>query len=260
MKQIFLIFSILLPFFVVANESSSNVEKGDSSYLAGDYTAALNHYLFALKTEGSSSELYFNIGNAYFRTGNPAKAILNYERALRVDPTNSDARTNLEFVNSKIVDKTGDFYTGLHSVARAFNQMLTSNGWAYLAFALFILTIVCAILYFFSEKILLRKFGFFGGITFVLLFIVAIAESFYSKSISTSKDEAIIISKSVILSTSPRVPDNSTEEALLLHEGTKLYILDSVTIESDSVKTVWFDVMPDSERRAWISTNAVEKI
>ncbi|MDE5979645.1 MAG: tetratricopeptide repeat protein, partial [Muribaculaceae bacterium] len=83
-------------------------QQADSAYSADNFVMAEALYLKALEAGGSSSTLFYNLGNAYYRQGNLGKAIVNYERALKLDPTNADARANLEFVNSKITDKQID--------------------------------------------------------------------------------------------------------------------------------------------------------
>ena len=94
--------------FVKVNASvSSLVEQADSAYVQEKYKLAVELYQQAIQQDGVSSNLYYNLGNAYYRTGNVAQSILAYERALRLNPANEDARSNLEFVNSRIVDKKG---------------------------------------------------------------------------------------------------------------------------------------------------------
>lgn len=80
-------------------------QEADSAYMRDDFAEATRLYLQIAETEGTSSDLYYNLGNCYYRQKQPGKAILYYERALRLDPSNEDARANLEFVNTKITDE-----------------------------------------------------------------------------------------------------------------------------------------------------------
>lgn len=253
----FLILFIVSAFSVSAQNT---IEQADSAYTAADYARALQLYNEILEQDGSSAELYYNIGNSYYRTGNLSQAIIFYERALRLDPTMTQARENLEFVNSKIIDKPGERFSFVELAARNIALHFSSNTWAWLGLILFLGFIALALLYYFTSNVRLRKVGFFGGAVVFVLSVFCIAEAFYGKRLSKSANEAIITAKSTILSTSPRTPVNSSEEAMLLHEGTKVYIQDSIGVETDSVRNVWYDVKVDNDHRAWISKSAVEKI
>ena len=82
-----------------------NFEKADEAYTAGEYETALSIYISALEMGYESADLYYNVANCHYRKGELAASILNYERALRLDPTNEDIKFNLEFVNKMKTDK-----------------------------------------------------------------------------------------------------------------------------------------------------------
>lgn len=235
-------------------------QRADSAYNAEQYPDAINLYLEAIKTDGTSSTLYYNLGNAYYRNGDIAKAIISYERALRLNPTNGDAKANLEFVNSKIVDKKGETGTFFSNLMDSFSGIAHSNTWAWIALVFFVITIAAAALYMFTSAIMLRKVGFFGGIVSLLVTVITIILSICAKNIAQNKESAVVTAPSTILSTSPRTPKNRTEEAMLLHEGTKVQILDSVSAKVDSVAVMWYDVQVDNNHRAWIKSSDVEII
>lgn len=244
----------------VANTESVSFEKADSAYNAGDFAGALSAYEEIMKAEGTSADLYYNLGNCYYRLGKYANAVIAYERSLRLNPANSDARANLDFVNSKLVDRKG--YEGSF-LSRTFNDManiMSTDSWAWTALLFFILTVAGIAVYLFTNEVVLRKTGFFGGCITALIFIVCIIFAFKANSIKMSGDYAIVTAPSSILSTSPRMPQNRNEEAMLLHEGARLEILDSVASPVDSVKTMWYDVQFDNEHRAWINSHDVEII
>lgn len=236
------------------------VAEADSLYAAANYKKALALYLKVIETEGTSSDLLYNTGNAYYRVGNLPKAILYYERALRLDPTNEKAKTNLEFLNTKVIDNPGVRFGFWETMTNAIALSFKANTWAIFALILFVLTVICLALYLFGQNIRIKKYGFFGAIVIFAFFVFAILISFHAKYLSSRNDEAIIVAKSTILSTSPRVPLNRNEEAMLLHEGTKVLIIDSVSVRSDSIQNVWYDVSIDANHRAWINSNDVEKI
>lgn len=257
----FILFAIL-PLIVFASDASYDTElisKADSAYNVDNYEDALQLYLQAAQN-GADDNLLYNIGNTYYRLNHLGKAVLYYERALKVNPTNSDAKLNLEFVNTKTIDEISDnkgsfISNTLTTIATYF----MANTWAVIALVVFLLMLSAVAAYLFSGNIMLRKTGFFGGIILFFILIIAICFAFYSASLVNSHDEAVIVSPSTILSTKPRAPQNRNEEAMLLHEGTKVIILDSINTW-DANGNRWYDVSIDNNHRAWIKDADIERI
>ena len=138
--------------------------EADSAYVRGEYQQAITQYESLLK-QGASADLYYNLGNAYYRTENITRAVLNYERALLLAPSDRDIRFNLQMARSKTTDKITPeqemfFVTWYHSLV----NLASVDGWARTALLSLALAIVLALLYLFSERIWLRKVGFFGAI------------------------------------------------------------------------------------------------
>ncbi|MDE5719445.1 MAG: tetratricopeptide repeat protein [Paramuribaculum sp.] len=235
-------------------------QQADSAYSADRFEEAAALYRQAMDEYGPSPELYYNLGNSYYRLGAPGKAIVAYERALRIDPTFSDARTNLEFVNSRLADRQGERGSFMSNAFDRLATTLTPNGWAWVAFAIFALCMVCVALYILTDTVIIRKAGFFGGILLLLTSAGAMLTALRARNISRADNMAVIIAPSTILSTSPREPKDRNEEAMLLHEGVKLQILDSISERSDTTGLKWFDVQIDNNHRAWIKSTDVEKI
>ena len=140
---------------------------------ADKYSEAIELYNRVLHEEGVSSDLYYNLGNCYYKSGLLGKAVLCYERALLYNPNNEDALTNLAFVNSKLADKIVDDENIVHVFFQRIVTLTTSNGWAIIAIVSFLLLIGAVALYIFSGVVLLRHIGFFVGGLFLLLPIAA---------------------------------------------------------------------------------------
>lgn len=260
MRKILFLLAALWFCSVASAQTSDILQQADSAYTADNFQEAAAAYQHVINTEGTSTEILYNLGNCYYRMGEFGKAILSYERALRLDPTSEDARNNLEFVNSKIADRPGERGSFLGNALDALSCSAKSNTWAWLAFACFILTLVGAGAYIFSNIIVVRKTGFFGGIVALIACGCFLYLSFRSASIASADDVAIVTTPSTILSTSPRIPKDRNQEAMLLHEGTRVQILDSVRSTTDSINALWYDVQVDNAHRAWINAAAVEKI
>lgn len=232
-------------------------QQGDSAYMADNFSQAEERYLHALKEGGSSTALFYNLGNVYYRQGNLGMAIVSYERALKLDPTNSDAKANLEFVNSKITDRQIDSGTVMSSIWGTVVGGFKADTWAWIAIVLFAIFLGCVAVYVFASAVWLRKFSFFGGLIVFFLTAVGIIIVFAAANRVTSHDEGIILPPAAQLSTLPREPRNQTENAFLLHEGTKVELIDSI---SNPGEGTWYEVRVGGRERAWVKASEVERI
>ena len=236
----------------------ASVADADSAYMADDFLTAAALYQEAIDSLGPSPERYYNLGNAYYRAGLNGMAIVSYERALRLDPSNADAKDNLEFVNSKITDRTAASSSLFSSATDKIAGTVHPNVWAWIAIGCFVLALVGVCVYFLTDAVIVRIIGFFGGGLLLILAIIGNVLAWRGTRAAVGSNSAVVVSPSVILSTTPRQPKDRSEEALLLHEGTKLEILDS--IPGTGKDRMWYDVKVDNAHRAWISSDAVEII
>ena len=188
----------------------SLADQANAAYQRDDFNSALSLYEQAAKEDGTSSLLYYNMGNTHYRLGNMGKAVLCYERALLLDPSNDDARTNLEFVNDKLQLKIDRGSSFVSDTIGGFVRSIASDTWAHLGIASFILLLVAVLVYIFAEAVILRKIGFFGGGVLLLVSVVSNICAFYTHSIAVNKSYAIVTIPSATLSTSPRVPKDKS--------------------------------------------------
>lgn len=232
-------------------------EQGDSAYAKGNYILAEKLYLEALKKDGSSAQLFYNIGNACYRQGNLGKAVLNYERSLKLDPTDQDTRDNLEFVQGKLTDKQIDNGSFMLSLKNQIVEWFTADTWAVIAVVLFAVFIGCMAVYLFSNVVITRKISFFGGSLIFIITLITVLISFAAANRTESNDYAIIMPPAAQLSTSPREARTQSEQAFLLHEGTKVLIVDSI---SSSAEGKWYEVKVGARDRAWIKASDLQRI
>lgn len=242
------------------NTADGLAGQANAAYQKDDFNRALQLYQQAEKEEGTSSVLFYNMGNTYYRLGNMGKAVLYYERALLLDPSNDDARTNLEFVNDKLQLKIDRGSSFVSDTIGGFVRSIASDTWAHIGIGSFILFLLAVVVYIFADAVALRKIGFFGGGALLLMSIVSNICAFYTHSIAVNKSYAIVTIPSATLSTSPRVPKDKSEEAFMLNEGTKIEIIDSVESSVGGEKVMWLDVKADEQHRAWIRSTDVEQI
>lgn len=210
--------------FCMAGELEEQVKK---AYQDKDYTQAitlLETEIERAKTENGeeSAELYYNLGNAYYRNNNVAKAILNYERAFLIDPADTDTRTNLQFLQTKIEDKfpeKDDFI--IMSWLNAVQNLTSSNTWATIAIVLFIVFIGCLSAFFFGKGVIIKKAAFYAGIIVLVFLIFTNVFAYRQKSKVENRNQAIITSPSVPAYSSP---NSSEKELFILHPGSKVKI------------------------------------
>lgn len=262
MNRLLLALTVVFAVAFSAKADSQLIQQADSAYTSDDFSVAAALYRQAIADEGESAKLWFNLGNAYYRMGETGEAILSYERALRIDPTDQDVRYNLDFVNTRITDRPGERGTFVGNLLDSLACSMLPNLWAWSALVLFALTALCLLLYLFMDNVTVRKTGFFGGLVTFVATLISLFFAVRSTSIATADNIAIVTAPSTILSTVPRSPNDRTQEAMLLHEGTKVTILDSLASRSaaDSIAVVWYDVEVDNAHRAWINAADVTKV
>ncbi len=244
-----MVISLASSFSPLTTKAVTKVE-ADSAYARGQYQQAISDYEALLKN-GASADLYYNLGNAYYRTENITRAVLNYERALLLSPGDRDIRFNLQLAQSKTIDKIVPesemfFITWYHSLV----NLMSVDGWARTAIFSLALVIILSLLYLFSERIWLRKIGFFGGFVLLLLFVLSNIFAWQQKQNLLFRKGAIVVAPSVTVKSTPA--KNGTD-LFILHEGTKVNITDG------SMKG-WKEIRLADGKEGWIESNKIETI
>ena len=245
---------------VLSATAQTLTEQAAAAYNNDDYEKALQLYQQAANEDGTSSELLYNIGNTYYKLDKNGMAILYYERALLLDPSNQDARSNLDFVNGKAnlsIDRGSTYWK---DSIDEFVKSQSASTWGKIGIICFIAFIIAVAVYIFMNAVIVRKIGFFGGGILLICSILANVCAFHVQSVVANRNKAIVVVPSATLSTSPRTPKDKTEEAFLLNEGTKVEIIDSVSSSINGGKEKWLDVRADDTHRAWINAKNVEVI
>lgn len=258
-KIIFLVAVATLTAYT-ANARLSAGEAGDSAYNKKNYTEALRYYTDALDNEGSSSNLYYNLGNTYYRMNDIGHAVLSYERALANDPSNDDARTNLDFVKSKIVNAPEDDSTFLHNLHEKAISLFSPDTWAWLAFAIFVIVIGAVAIYLFTSNVNLRKAGFFGAFILLAVFIYALIVTLDSASSASDHNWAVVTAPSTNLRSTPASSNSKTDKVVPVPEGTKVEIIDSLATPDDPMTRIWYEVKVNNTTRAWACGADIERI
>ena len=241
---------LLLVFSAFAREQQKLVADANQAYSDGLYTEAVSLYSQVVASGLEAPELYYNLGNAYFKLNDMSHAILWYERAHRLDPGNENINFNLNVANNKISDKIDPlpllFYVRWY---QAVATLFPVSAWALQTIIFFILTLVCITLYFSSRRLILRKTGFWAGILLILLTLFTILFSVSGYHSMKSLHEAIVFDPTITVKSSP---DEKSIDLFVLHEGTKVQLLDKIG--------TWYEVRIANGSVGWLPEQALEEI
>ena len=244
---------LLLPFAADASDVyvDSLWTTANQAYMEGRWADAVADYEMISGMGLESAALFCNTGDAYFKDGNIPMAILYYERALKLDPSYEDARYNLELLNNIIqdrIDPVPDFI--LKVWAKDICYVMDSDAWAVCFLVLLALTLALALLFILGATAAGRRTGFFTGIVTLLLAIASLSFSLWQKNDYMSADDAIVMRPVTSVKSSPSA--EASTDLFILHEGTKVRILDTVGN--------WNNIELADGRQGWILSKDIEII
>lgn len=246
----FSLFLTLIAFLMVSPAYCNTKQAADEAYSKGNYQLAIRTYEQLLQ-KTPSAEIYYNLGNAYFRSDNIPQAIIAYEKAAKLSPADPDIRHNLSVARTKTIDKMQPRQeTFIIAGWQTFVNLFNTNTWATIAIVSLILVILCVLTYLFVETVLLRQIGFYGGILCILIFIVSNVCA-YSQYSDLKDNRTAVIVKSVC--NVKRSPELKAVDETIVHEGTRLTIVDETV-------SGWYEVVLDDGTEGWITTDGIERI
>ena len=225
-------------------------QKADEAYSKGKYQEAIVNYEAALK-KGKSADLYYNLGNAYYRTDNVTRAVINYERAHLLAPGDKDINHNLEVARSKTIDNIQPGEKIFFKVW--FEDIKTSMGidtWATLSLISLVVALILFLVYLFVKQMTVRKVAFYLSLVLVVFFIFGNVFASQLKDFATNSSAAIIVSPTV---TAKKTPTDQAADVCVLHEGTRVEI-------TDKALKGWYEIRLVDGREGWITDKDVEVI
>lgn len=232
-------------------------ESRDSLYLAagsaysdGNYELALEKYEQVADQGYEAPDLYYNMGNAAFRSNRLGYAVLYYNKALKLDPTHEEAEKNLAYVSRYKEDQLEQvpelfIRTWISSLVGLFSV----HTWAYLAIVMFGILLVALLFYIFASRLAVKKAGFFTGLAALMLFLVSFTAALERNNEIVAPDQAVIVSPSVVVKSSPSL---SGTDLFVLHEGTEITVTDQVG--------EWTEVRISDGRIGWVPSATFEVI
>lgn len=222
----------------------------NSLYQQGMYEPALEQYNAVIIGGKESADLYYNMGNAAYRSNSIGHAILYYEKALKLEPAHEDAINNLEFVSRYRLDSFEEvpvLFLGAWITASV--HMFSEQSWSILALIFFIIILAGLLVYLFSRRMAVKKTGFISGLVALLLFVITFFSALSRHRDIVNPDSAIILAPSVVVRSSP---SESGTELFILHEGTKIGINEEVS--------GWQNIKLIDGREGWIMADDFESI
>ena len=225
-------------------------DKGNKYYEKENYEAAISSFEAVLNSGKQSSELYFNLGNCYYKLHKVAPAIYNYEKALLLSPNDTEIKTNLEFARKMAIDDIKVIpKVGFSKLIQDFTAKYYYDTWAWIAVTFAFMFLLFFVGYYFSKTTVLKRIFFFGMFLWLIGIGLSAASGFYEKSRIANERPAIVFAETTSVKSEPK---SSASDAFVLHEGTKVYILESIAN--------WKKVELTDETTGWIEDNTIKEI
>lgn len=250
MYERFTILLLVLCTSVAKADSYALKSRADSAYIAKEYVLAAQVYEEVLSLGYTSAEVLYNLGNAYFRMGEMPKAVLNYERALRLSPADEDIIMNLRLANLQVKDKIEVLPEVLP--VRIWNRvlsLLSMDHWAWVSIIGLLLTVVCVVLYFTQYEPRVRMVGFFGAILMLMVLGLGLSGAMHQRNVLMHDDRAVIFTPTL---NAHAGPDSTSGLLFVVHQGTVV----QVTQELNG----WFRIRLKDGNVGWVPDGAFERI
>lgn len=250
MKRVVLILSLFFSLIIHSQTANELFSKANELYKNGNYNKAIELYLDIEKQDFVSAELYFNLGNSYYKLNKVAPSIYYYEKALKIDPNHQDSISNLAFAKRMTIDVIEDLpKTFLQRFSEAVIQKLTFDSWATIAVIASFLASILFLMYYFSNSSKKKLFYFNTSIFTVFVLLVTLFFAFSNYKIEQKNRTAIIFAPKTEIK---NAPTKSGDEVFELHEGTKVVVLD----ELDN----WKKIKIADGKTGWIKAEDLKEI
>jgi tetratricopeptide (TPR) repeat protein len=247
MKKILFLFLLIAQVFFAQN----SFDKGNILYKNGKYEQAIVAYEDVLKTEKKhSSDIYFNLGNCYYKLNKVAQAIYNYEKALVLKPYDHDVLNNLKFARKKTIDEVKELpKVGFTKLLRDFTGLYHYNTWGWISVGFSVLFLAFFIAYYFSKTEFSKRVFFLSMFFGVFCMLISLTAAFFEKSHFDLEKPAIIFAEITEIREEPR---KVSAVVFVLHEGTKVYVLETVD--------KWRKVQLTDWTEGWLDASSIKEV
>lgn len=235
---------------IPSEATNYNKVDADSAYVKEDYAKSIKIYEELLK-KGVSSEIYYNLGNSYYKAGNIAKAILNYERAVLLSPNNTDYKINLSIASAKKIDKDEEVSeVFLKSWGRSIVNWKSSDQWAIFTVVFFFVFLGGLLGFILSKNAAVKRFSFVVAVGSLIVFPVSNYCSGVQKNKILKQDTAIVMEPSVTVRSTP---SESGTSLFVIHQGKKVKV-------KDNTMTSWIEIQLENGQVGWLKSSDIEII
>lgn len=249
-KYLFLIVFCIITASASAQSNESLIQAANNAYNQGLYDSALTTYNQITEAGYESGELYYNMGNAYYKNNDIASAILYYEKALKLLPNDESIEYNLNIANSMIVDKIETvpelFFKDWWNF---FYNMFNTDTWAAAALISFSILIFTIGIFIITGKRKTRKLTFYLSLLFMVSTIFSTTLAYQKYYYNTEHKEAIVFDLSITVKSSPT---QNAVDLFVIHEGTKVRIIDRI----DN----WVEIKIKNGSIGWLPANSIKEI
>lgn len=205
--------------------AQNGFEKGNELYSKEKYGEAIEAYENLLKSDKHSAELYFNLANAYYKMNKVAPAIYNYEKALLLKPNDPEIHNNLNFAKKLTIDEIKEVQkVGFEKLLRDFTAAYHYDTWAWISVCGTVLFLLFFVGYYFTPTALLKRIFFVGMFVIIFAIIVSVSAALFEKSHYENDRPAIVFAETAEVKSEPR---NAAADVFILHEGTKVMVLET---------------------------------
>lgn len=250
MKRYILLLPLFFAFSLFAQDEISLLEQANQHYMNQEFEQAIEKYEQILTAGKESAQVYYNLGNAYFKKEDYVKAVLNYERAKLLAPQNEDIDFNLQIVNQYIVDQIEvlpqPFFVSWRN--RIINKN-SADGWAQISVVSFVLFLVLLSAFFFARYVWLKRISFWVGILSVIIAVFSFSFANRQKIKITERNTAIVTCPRVTVKGSPA--ENGTD-LFLIHDGLK--------VEITGTLNDWNEIRLADGNKGWMKSTCMERI
>ncbi|WP_029033052.1 SH3 domain-containing protein [Salinimicrobium terrae] len=249
MKKLIFLLALCFSFTGIA-QNSQLFETANEAYAAGNYDRAIEQYEQILAGGETSAAVHYNLGNSYYKLNRVAPSIYHYEKALQLKPGDEDVRNNLEFAKNMAIDAIGEEErTGFRGIFDTSTAAFSASGWGWVAIFCMLTFVVFFLVYYFSRKTMVKRLLFIGAMFFVVMAISSAIIAATKQNFQQERDYAIIFSEEVEVKNEP---SPRAEEALLLHEGAKVKIVEDFQD--------WVEIELPNGSRGWMPKEGIKRL
>ncbi len=244
MKIVFIL-SLMMSINAVAFNADSVFVQANTAYQNEDYETAIQKYMELISNDYLSADLYYNLGNAYYKTNEIGEAIWAYENAHKINPANEDINFNLQFVNDLTVDKISVEKKGIGSWLNKNIFSFSPNFWLMVSIVTAFIIAVLIYLFFIPTSYLVNNLSLLGITVFGIIFLSSIAFSIVQKNRIIGQNKAVVVESAANVLTQP---NDEAPTSFQLHEGAQMNI--------KSKNNQWYEVELNNNT-GWVDKNLV---